>query len=284
MDEITSTDSQETSTNSEATPAQETSGSTTEATTQQSTENQPKMVTIEVPEGYEYDGNRQKVPKPFENYAKSFDRYVSKKDQALADAGKKIQEYESKLAEFQKRNNQTEQVTPKQPLFTQEEVDAIALGDAKTLEAVIERKAKQLFDTNMAPTLGEVEKLKQDKVLAQKELEAAESIKSFTAVNPDFTELLESPVGDFMIDAAKRGMSIEDIYKSAKQAESYFTERQDSKKRADFEMKKKGSVVGRGTSSNSDTVYADDENSAKRLAIQLAIKGDKRQVQIKPKK
>lgn len=292
MSEETQVTPQETSvqTNSEATPAQETTTSTAtdvKTETTQSTQEPGKL-----PENWEYNGDRKAVPKEFQNYVKGIDRYWSKKSQTLAELGQKAKEYEEfRSSEDYKAYQQfitnqktnTGRTEPQQPLVTQEEIDAIALGDAKTLESVIERKAKQMLEANVKPQLEAFKKEQETLVMQRKEVEAAEVIKSFADLNPDFNELLESPVGEFMIDAARRGMGIEDIYKSAKQAESFFAQKIENQRKAELEKKKAGSVVGKSIPGTSNVVYAEDEASAKRLAIELTLKGDNRQVQVKKK-
>lgn len=253
-----SASSQET-TNSEATPAQET---TATAAASNATP-QPKEET------WEYDGNREKVPEPFKKYATAFDRYVSKKDQALAEANKRIADYEQKLKAVPASKTETESA-PRESIVTQEELDAMLLGDAKTLEKVIERTVQKRLEASVSPI-----------AMKQKELEAAETIKSFTEIHPDFSELLESPAGEFMIDAARRGASLEQIYDTAKKAEAFFNQKAEAARQATREMKKNGSVAGRTVTGTPDIVYADSEDQAKRLAIELTLKGDKRLVQVK---
>lgn len=277
---------QETS-NLEAAPAQDTTAQPTNET--QSAEGS-KSETTTTETAWEYNGDRKSVPKEFQNYVKGVDRYWSKKSQTLAELGQKAREYEEfknspEYKAFQqfKENPSAPGKQDNQPLVTQDEIDAIALGDAATLEKVIERKAKHLLETTVNPKLEAFSKKEQEFTLKQKEIDAAETISSFAQLNPDFNELLESPVGEFMIDAARRGMGIEDIYKSAKAAEDYFSQKVEIKKKADFEKKKNGSVVGKSIPGTPDKVYADDEASAKRLAIELTLRGDKRQVAVRPK-
>ncbi len=280
--------SQETS-NLEAAPAQDTSTPPTNETTQP--ESKSEGTTTPQEKIWEYNGDRKDVPKEFQQYVKGVDRYWSKKSQTLAELGQKAREYEefrnsSEFKAFQQFKEKPAGTVPSeapQPVVTQDEIDAIALGDAATLEKVIERKAKQLLESTVNPKLEAITKLDQQFTLKQKESEAADTIKSFSELNPDFNELLDSPVGEFMIDAARRGMDIESIYKSAKAAEDYFSQKMDAKKKADFEKKKAGTTVGKSIPGTPDIVYADDENSAKRLAIELTLKGDKRHVRIKPK-
>ncbi len=62
------------------------------------------------------------------------------------------------------------------------------------------------------------------------------------------------------------------------------SERLENQRKATIEKKKAGTVVGKSIPGTPDVVYADDENQAKRLAIELTLKGDKRHVRVKPKK
>lgn len=260
----TAASSQET-TNLEVTPAQDTTTTKTESTTNTTETTPPKE------EAWEYNGNREAVPDQFKKYASGFDRYLSKKDQALAEAKKQIAEYESKLKSINPPSKSTDKVE-ETSLVTQDEIDAIALGDGKTLETVIERAVSKRLEASVGPI-----------AMKQKELEAAETIKSFSDIHPDFQELLDSPAGEFMIDAACRGANLEQIYKTATEAKTYFMQQADTKRKADFEAKKAGSVVGKSITGKSDIVYAENEDQAKRLALELGMKGDNRQVHIKPK-
>lgn len=285
MSETTQTSQQETSQISkEVTPAQETTTKTegTAATESGKTET-PKE------EAWEYNGDRQAVPKEFQKYATGFDRYVSKKDQAHAEALKKYQDIEKQLnSEEFKAWQATRQNTGKtpntpQPLVTQDEMDAIALGDTKTLEDVINRGIQKGLETNVKPQIEELQKEREANVRAKKERDAAEYISDFTNIHPDFKDLLESPAGEFMIEAARRGQDLESIYQSAKKAEEFFIQKEEKRRAADREAKKAGSVVGKSISGTPDVVFAENETEAKRLAISMTLKGDKRQVQIKQK-
>lgn len=267
----------------ETTPAQETNTTTTETT-------QSTPPTDAAAENWEYNGDRKAIPKPFEKYVKGLDRYVSKKDQALAEARKKAEEYDKLVSSDaykqmlgnQKPNTGSEALN--QPVVTQEEVDAIALGDAKTLEAVIERKAKQLLETNYGPKEQEIKKELQVLTQERRARESAEMVSAFAALHPDFDDLVKSPVGEYMINAVRSGMDLEKVYESAKQIETHYYERFENQRKETFEKKKNGSVVGKSIPGTPDVVFADDENQAKRLAIELTLKGDNRQVQIRKKK
>ncbi len=269
----------------ETTPAQETQTTSTD-TTAQSTQVQTES------ENWDYNGDRKAVPKQFEKYVKGLDRYVSTKDQAIAEARKKADEYDKfvnsdsykQYQQFIGSKGNTGSQVPNAPLVTQDEVDAIALGDAKTLEAVIERKAKQLLETTLGPKEQEINKKLEGFTMKQKELESAEMIQAFAQVNPDFWELYDAGFEEYIVTSIRGGRSLEDTYKSVKAIEEKQMERIDNKRKADFEKKKNGTVVGKSIPGTPDVVFADDENQAKRLAIELTLKGDKRQVQIKKKK
>lgn len=272
---------QETS-NLEATPAQETTN--TSASTDTS---KPEGATTQSDDKWEYNGDRNAVPEPFKKYVAALDRYVSTKDQARVELEKKVKEYETKLSSTKTNEPQpanTGVQTPQEPQVTQEEAEAIMLGDAKTLQKVIQREAKHLLETGVKPQ----ETLINEKLSAldmrQKEIDAAEVIKTFTELNPDFNDLLKSPVGSFMVDAARKGMDIESIYKSAKEIEGHFMSVAEQKRKANNDAKKNGSVVGKTISGTPDTVYADNEDHAKRLSIEMTLKGDNRRVQVKDRK
>lgn len=280
---------QETSTTSEATPIETTTDTT--STAKEATDTTTTQSTQEAPENWEYNGDRKTIPKQFANYAKGFDRAWSKKSQTLTELSQKAREYEEfktsqEFQTFQKLKAEGKIPTgnQEQSVITQDELDAISLGDAKTLESVIERKARQMLETTVNPQLAEFKKEKEQMAIKQRESAATEHIDSFSKQNPDFKELLESPVGEFMIDAARRGLPIDQIYETAKEAETFFAQRSEVKRKADLQKKKDGTVVGKSIPGTPDIVYADDENSAKRLAIELTLKGDKRHVRIKPKK
>lgn len=259
--------------------AQETSVEATPTQTNETAQSTPESI----PENWEYTGDRKSVPAPFQNYVKGIDRYWSNKSKALAELGQKVKEYEDLRAsdewksfeQFRQTANKRESA-PVQPgetvEITQDEMDAIALGDAKTLSAVVERKAKALLESSVTPLAHR-----------QKAIEVAENLKEFTALHPDFVELLESPAGELMIDAAQRGVGLEEIYKRVKEAESYFEQKGGTKRKQAADEKKAGSVVGRSLSGTSDVVYADNEEEAKRLSIALTLKGDKRQVHVRRK-
>ena len=277
---------------SEVTPAQETT-TTTEAT-QTTSESKPieSTATTETEKEWEYDGDRKKVPEPFKKYAQGFDRYVSKKDQAAAEFKKKAEEYDKVLSsdEFKEYQHfiatKSKDTGPKEqvPTVTQEEIDAITLGDAKTLEKVIERKAKELLDSSIGPKEQEMRQQLSALTMKQKQIENAEMIQSFAEVNKDFWELYDSGFEEYIVNSVKSGKSLEDTYKGAKLIESKMSERLENKRKADFEQKKAGTVVGKSIPGTPDVVFADNEEHAKRLAIELTMKGDKRHVRIKPKK
>ncbi len=84
-----------------------------------------------------------------------------------------------------------------------------------------------------------------------------------------------------MLDAAKRGADLETIYKTASEARQYFQQQGESKRKADIEAKRAGSVVKNTVTGTPDVVYADTEDQAKRLAIEMTIKGDKRMVAVR---
>jgi len=288
--EETSTTHQETL--QEATPAQATDTTKTE-TTQSTPNNQSadKTVTPDT-ENWEYKGDRKEVPKNFEKYVKGLDRYVSQKDQATAEMRKKAEEYDKFVSsedfktfkQFIANPKNTGSKEPSAPTVTQEEIDAITLGDAKTLEKVIERKAKELLDTNIGPKENEMRQQLQVLTMKQKQIENAEMIQSFAEVNTDFWGLYDSGFEDYIVNSIKSGKSLEETYKAAKNIESKLSEKFEGQRKADFEKKKAGTVAGKSIPGTPDIVYADNEDHAKRLAIELTLKGDNRHVRIKPKK
>lgn len=285
MSEDTQVTNQETS-NLEATPALDTTTSAP-VTPNPTDTSKPEGATAKTEDNWEYDGNRNAVPDSFKKYATGFDRYVSKITQSRSELEKKVREYEEKISSFSKSNTEksdTGTPTPQAPLVTQEESEAIMLGDTSTLQKVIEREVKRNLETNITPKEEAINQKLNAMDMRQKEIDAAEVIKSFSDVNPDFTELINSPVGNYMIEAARKGMSLEDIYKSAKTVEEHFLTVAETKRKAELEKKKNGTVVGKSVPGTPDIVYANDENHAKRLAIELTLKGDKRHVRIKPKK
>ncbi len=269
---------------SEAAPAQDT---TTQdmATAQPTDTSKPDTATTKTEDNWEYNGDRNAVPEPFKKYVAALDRYVSKKDQSRIELEKKIKEYETKInSTATPKQDTTGTPTRQAPLVTQEEAEAIMLGDATTLEKVIERGVKTQLESNISPKEAAINEKFAALDMKQKEIEAAEVIKSFTAINPDFTELVNSPVGEYMVEAARKGIGLEDIYKNAKAIEAHFIGVAESRRKAELEKKKNGTVVGKSIPGTPDIVYANDENHAKRLAIELQLKGDKRHVRIKPNK
>lgn len=223
---------------------------------------------------WEYNGDRKTVPPEFKKYATGFDQYISKKDQALAEANKKIKEYEQRINSSPSKDNQ--QLPNKggnAEELSQDELDAIALGDPKAIQKLVDKRVQEAINSTVSPIAHK-----------QRELEAAETIKAFSQINPDFQELLDSPVGLMMLDAASRGHDLETIYKNAKEAEAYFTAKNEAARKKAIEEKKAGSTVKGNVHGSPDVVYAENEDEAKRLAIQMQLKGDKRMVAVQPKK
>lgn len=279
----------------ETTPAQETSA-TQPATTQPTPNGQPadKPVTPAL-ESWEYKGDRKDVPKEFEKFVKGLDRYVSNKDQAIAEARKKAEEYDAftksddfkqfqQFREERKKGGATAAPSQPQPLMTEEEAQAIAVGDAKTLESVIQREVQRKLDESINPQMAEAQKKLEAVSLKERQVQSAEMISSFAQVHPDFWDLYENGLEEYIVGSIKSGRSLEDTYKAAKEIETKMEQRAEQKRKADFEKKKAGTVAGKSIPGNPDVVYADDENHAKRLAIELTLKGDKRHVRIKSNK
>ena len=278
-----STTQQETS-NLEAAPAQDTTNNQT-TTSQPATTSEPAKATGGEQENWEYTGDRNNVPDSMKKYVAGLDRYVSKKDQSRIELEKKVKEYENKLTSFQESNktNNTGVQPPQEPQVTQEEAEAIMLGDAKTLQKVIQREAKRTLEADISPKEAAINQKLIAMETRQNEIDAAEMIKGFAEVNPDFWELYDT-YEDYCVTAAKTGKPLEDIYKSVKFFDEKVSQRLETKRKADIEKKKNGTVVGKSIPGTPDVLYADNENQAKRLAIELTLKGDKRHVRIKPKK
>lgn len=270
----------------EATPDNntETNDSTTPETGK---ENQPKTVTVEIPENWEYNGDRKSVPKPLEKYVKNLDRYVSQKDQTLAETKKRLEEVESVInsdsfKQYQEYVKNSSQQKQNEPLFTQDEMDAISLGDANTFQKVLDRAVERKLELD--PNRSSLEQTVRSLSERDKLIQTKEQIQSFSQEHPDFKEMVESPIGDYMIAAAKQGIGLEQIYENAKAIESYMNERVEKTRKANLEAKAKGSSVKSTVTGTTDVVWADNDNDARRLAIELQLKGDPRQVRIKPKK
>lgn len=289
--EETSTTHQEIS--QETTPAQATETTKTETTQSTSDGKSTDQKATTETENWEYKGDRKDVPKNFEKYVKGLDRYVSAKDQATADMRKKVEAYDNFVGSEDYKSYQqfiagkptnTGSKDTSAPTVTQEEIDAITLGDAKTLEKVIERKAKELLDNNIGPKENEMRQQLQALTMKQKQIENAEMIQSFAEVNTDFWGLYDSGFEDYIVNSIKSGKSLEETYKAAKNIESKLSEKFEGQRKADFEKKKAGTVAGKSIPGTPDIVYADNEDHAKRLAIELTLKGDNRHVRIKPKK
>jgi hypothetical protein len=278
---------------SETTPAQEPRAAAPETTQPTQGGKPPETSGTTEPESWEYTGDRKSVPTPFEKYVKGLDRYVSKKDQASAEYRKKAEEYEQfvnseEFKQYQQfKTSQSKGVGPSEPqapIISQEESEAIALGDANTLLKVVQREVDRTIEAKVAPKEAEISKRFQAMDLKEKRIQNAEMIQAFAEVHQDFWELFDSGFEDYIVTAIKGGKSLEEAYNTAKQAETKTFERAEAKRIADLQKKKDGSVVGKSIPGTPDVVFADDENHAKRLAIELTLKGDKRHVRIKPKK
>jgi hypothetical protein len=275
-------DTPETAAPATATPEQSTqTAPETTAPAAQSTETQ-------VPADYEFNGDRNSVPEPLKKHVAGIDRYLTKKQQAFADTEKKAREYEAILnsPEFKafqqfkatgaKAPNSTGSEITDGLEATQEEMDAIALGDQKTFKAVIDRQVKAALDPHTGPLKEQLNGL----AAKQKEAETTEMIKAFAEVHTDFWPLFDQ-YETHMTAALKTGMNLEDAYKAFKDIEAKADERADKRYRESIEAKKKGSVAASTTTGTPDVVYAKDENEAKRLAIQMTLKGDPRGVEIR---
>lgn len=237
-------------------------------------EGKPPKEAATKPESWEYNGNRKEVPKEFQKYSKGFDQYVSRKDQELAEARKQLEEAQQKLSSVPKPT----QTKESQPLVTQDELDAIALGDGKVLESVINRAVDIKMKSD--PNREQVASISQK----QSVLDARDRINEFAAITPEFKELIESPIGDHIIAAVQRGNSLEKAWEQAKEAMSFMEARSESKRKTNLENKINGSTVKNTVTGKSDTVWVENETEAKRMAIELTLKKDPRKVGIKPKK
>lgn len=265
----------------DATPAQ--SGATdTKGTTQS---------TSDVSKDWVYNGDRKSVPDPFKNYVAGIDRYWTQKSQAFAEYEKKAKEYDGFVssddykafqqfkAGNQKPTGQNITTQHDELSVSNDEMEAIMLGDANALKNVVVRQAKAL--------LAEKEKEFQDKLepLAQKqkEIDASEMVKQFSTLHPDFWELYEGGHNDFILASLRSGMPLEEAYKRVKDYEAKIEGRVEAKYKKVIEDKKKGTTNSGTTTGTPDVVFATDETHARRLAIELAIKNDPRKVQIQTK-
>lgn len=261
--------------NLEVTPEnKETNEQTTENQGTKEGESQEKETTSKT-EPWEYNGNRKEVPKEFQKYSKGFDQYVSRKDQELAEVRKQLEETQKKLSSVPEPTQTTQE---SKPLVTQDELDAIALGDGKVLEDVINRAVDVKMKSD--PNREQVESISQK----QSVLDARDRINEFAAITPEFKEVIESPIGDHIIAAVQRGASLEKAWEQAKEAMGFMEARSESKRKANLENKINGSTVKNTVTGKSDTVWVENETEAKRMAIELTLKKDPRKVGIKPKK
>ncbi len=272
-----------------AAPVAATPEPTTTTTTETASTTQP--TGTEIPDGYEFNGDRNSVPEPLKKHVAGIDRYWTKKQQAFAETEKKAREFEQLQAseEFkafqQFKAKGGAQATPNPTgreetavEATQEEMDAIALGDQKVLKSVLDRHMKAALDPHTGPIKEQLNAL----AAKQKEAETAEMIKAFSEAKPDFWNIWDT-YEKHIAAAIKTGMPLEEAYDAFKEIESKADERADKRYKASIEAKKAGSVVASTTTGTPDVVYAENENEAKRLAIQMTLKGDPRTVQIKKK-
>lgn len=264
---------QEASQNLEVTPEnKETNDQTTQNQDTQESKSSKEDTTKS--EAWEYNGNRKEVPENFQKFVKGLDRYVSRKDQALAEAQKQIKELQEKPPTV----SEPPQTKESQPLVTQDELDAIALGDGKVLENVINRAVDIKMKSD--PNREQVASISQK----QGVLDARDRINEFAEITPEFKEVIESPIGDHIIAAVQRGASLEKAWEQAKEAMSFMETRSDNKRKVNLENKINGSTVKNTVTGKSDTVWVENETEAKRMAIELTLKKDPRNVKIKPKK
>ncbi len=268
-----------------ATPATQTSLTETKPDTTQSTQ----TASDGVPENWVYNGDRTSVPKQFENYVKGFDRYWTSKSQALSEYEKKAKEYDQLVnsdayktfqQKFANEKPQTTIAAPNQPLATQDELDAIMAGDGSTLASVIQRAV----DSKLAIKEQEYNAKLEPIATNQKRLETAEMIKSFADIHPDFWELYDNGYENYLLTAVREGKGLDGAYQEIKQIEAKTEARLEAKRKKMIEEKKNGTVVSSTVTGTPDVVYADDEDHAKRLAIQLTLKGDPRTVAIRTRK
>lgn len=281
MSEISQTQQETTST---ATPAPTT---TSEGKTETAQATQTTTESTAVAETWTYNGDRKSVPKEFQTYVQGLDRYVSKKDQLLGEARRKAEEYDKLVTSddykaYQQRLAQpktTGTPTPAETV-TQEELDAIMAGDANTLREVIRREAKHTLETDYKSEIERVRSVEQK----QQQLETGEMIKAFKELHPDFNDFVDDDAYyGFMVSGLKGGKDLDTVYAEVKRMEERAYAKAEEKYKKTIESKKAGSVVGKSASGTPDVVYAETEDQAKRLAIQLAMKGDPRQVAVKRK-
>lgn len=277
-------------TNLSATPAPvtpATSASTPEAKpeTTQSTQ----TASDGVPENWVYNGDRTSVPKQFENYVKGFDRYWTQKSQALSEYEKKAREYDQLVSSdayktfqqsFANEKSLSTNAAPAQPMASQDELDAIMAGDGKTLSSVIERAVEAKLAVKEQEYNAKLEPIATN----QKRLETAEMIKSFADIHPDFWELYDSGYENYLLSAVREGKGLDGAYQEIKQIEAKTEARLEAKRKKMIEEKKNGTVVSSTVTGTPDVVYAENEDQAKRLAIQLTLKGDPRTVAIRSRK
>ncbi len=243
----------------------------------------------QIPDGYEFNGDRNSVPEPLKKHVAGIDRYWTKKQQAFAEQEKKAREYEQLTSSPEFKAFQQFQATGAKALptgseepsgveVTQEEMDAIALGDQKTLKAVIDRQVKAALDPHTGPIKEQLNGMAEK----QKQIETTEMIKAFAEAKPDFWNMWDT-YEPHMKAAIQTGMPLEQAYEAFKEIESKADERAAKRYKESIEAKKQGSVASSTTTGTPDVVYAENENDAKRLAIQLTLAKDPRQVQIRKK-
>ncbi len=277
-----STNQQETST-LDAAPAQDTAAIIATPET-----GKPQEATPKTEDTWEYTGDRSSLPDGMKKYAAALDRYVSKKDQSRSELEKKVKEYEQKLSSFQnttpKPGNTVPEPQTQEPQVTQAEAEAIMLGDANTLQKVIQRETNRALEANISPKEAAINQKLTAMEMKQKEIDAAEMIQSFADLHPDFWELHDNGFGDYMMMQARAGVPLEKIYETVSGVKGKLETHLETKRKAEIDKKRNGSVVGKSIPGTPDVVYADNEAQAKKLAIELTLKGDKRHVRIKPKK
>lgn len=243
-------------------------------------DDQPEMVTIQIPKDWKYNGDRQNAPEPLQPYIKDLDRYVQGKQQELADVKKNMQELEQKLSAPQVNQlkdlaSGEQQTATEDTIYTQDEADAIALGDLSVLDKVVRRAAESTVTKVLS------EKEKQAKVNSQMAQKLDEDLNTFMKVNPEFKQLLDSPIGEHMIEAARKGLPLEEIYSKAQEVKSYVIQQQEEAAKAKLKHKANGSTVKSTTTGTPDIVWVENDQEARRMSLELAFKNDPRQVKIK---
>ncbi len=227
----------------------------------------------------EWDGKPDSLPNELKQDPKAIQRAYTKKAMALADAEKRLKEYEGlnkqeidsyrqwKQEQEVARQRQLVQQPPQPTQLTTEQFEYIK-NNPEAMQQYVQSLVNAQINQAAQTIMPEIQQMKYQQSLAEWE----RTIADFGEIHPDMWEMHEAGMfKPILEDIVKSGGTLDDAYNKCAQIRDALRAKAVEEAQVGIRAKKEGSSLSGTTSASDDTVFVENSKDALDKAFDLAF-------------